>query len=489
MLNKLVLSKEMKNIAKKILLTITILFLPSLLHAQIIITEIMYDLSGSDTDREWVEIYNSGSEPINILTGTSKGSWRFVINSAHTLNLFQGDETIGSGEYAIISKKGEQFLSEWQYAGTIFSSAISLPNTTATLSIRDGDGNTLDQVSYSSDQGANGDGLSLQKSESGSWFAGTPTPGKKNESSSGEVLSLTTAGTQTSNTTSGTTGGSSSLSTVSTASSQLEVVSGSDRFINLGSPINFQAVVKKNTVPNSRIDFNWSFGDGNVGVGQSVNHTYKYPGEYAVVLNARAGDVYSVSRFKVRVGDVNISLTLGDEYIEIFNNSKSELNLFNWKISHNHKAFIFQSDTIVLPNSKLTLDKSMLSIKGEQTNGETILRDSRGKVVVKIVDPLPSVPMSDIQKQADDIWNEVSLVVDRAISAKLVTEKNPPILAVSNKPNTQIGISNSETNINPKAEVLGDAYTEDNQDEIIYEAPKKKGLVNNFFGFFADLFR
>ena len=33
-----------------------------------IINEVMYDLEGTDTDREWIEVYNDGAESMNLAT-------------------------------------------------------------------------------------------------------------------------------------------------------------------------------------------------------------------------------------------------------------------------------------------------------------------------------------------------------------------------------------------------------------------------------------
>ena len=41
-------------------------------HASVTINEIMYDLEGADTGREWVEVHNSGSEAVDLL------KWKFV---------------------------------------------------------------------------------------------------------------------------------------------------------------------------------------------------------------------------------------------------------------------------------------------------------------------------------------------------------------------------------------------------------------------------
>ncbi len=50
----------------------------------------------------------------------------------------------------------------------------------------------------------------------------------------------------------------------------------------LGSPTFFSAYVEEGTL----VDFSWSFGDGNFGVGAVVSHTYALPGLYTAVVTA-----------------------------------------------------------------------------------------------------------------------------------------------------------------------------------------------------------
>ena len=84
-------------------------FVPSIAFGQIIFTEIMYDLEGSDTDREWVEIFNNGSESVDI-TG-----WKFSDGSNHVLNDppkngGSGSLVIGAGAYAVLTENANVFL-------------------------------------------------------------------------------------------------------------------------------------------------------------------------------------------------------------------------------------------------------------------------------------------------------------------------------------------------------------------------------------------
>ena len=133
----------------------------------LVISEIMYDAPspGSDTGREWVEIKNIGDSAVNIVSGSGAGSFRFYDGSNHYLN----DPTMGSlninpGEFLVVAQATSTFLTSYPtFSGNLTKSAINLNNTSATLKIIDGNGNTLDEVIYQNAWGGNGNGKSLSK--------------------------------------------------------------------------------------------------------------------------------------------------------------------------------------------------------------------------------------------------------------------------------------------------------------------------------------
>src|SRR3989344_490805 len=157
-------------------------FLPHLAAAQVVISEVMYDLEGADTDREWVEVFNSGSSAI-LLT-----EWKlFEANSNHNIVAHSGGESLSGGAYAVIADNPVKFLEDRPgYTGLLFDSAFSLSNTGETLTLRCcGTGENLsdkDPISYDPGTGAAGDGNSLHRtSTSGaSFLAGAATPGTGN---------------------------------------------------------------------------------------------------------------------------------------------------------------------------------------------------------------------------------------------------------------------------------------------------------------------
>ncbi len=205
-------------------------------------------------------------------------------------------------------------------------------------------------------------------------------------SASTALISTSTPSISSGSTTSGP---SIAISSSANSASQLEVSAGADRLTSPGSPIMFQAVIKKNNASNSGPFFSWSFGDGNVGEGSLVTHVYKYPGDYILVLNARTGSTYATSRLKVKVIEPTMSVRVGDGYIEIVNNTNNEVNLFNWKITKGNKSFIFQPDTIVLGNSSIKIPNSMLAMKSSENPG-VILKNFMGDTVASA--SLPQAP-------------------------------------------------------------------------------------------------
>jgi hypothetical protein len=162
----------------KILLSITsfvgLIFLLSFVSANVIINEIMYDLNDSDTNREWVELYNNDSSSINI------SGWKFYeASTKHTLTLIGGSFNLEPWSYALIIQDIDVFIIDNPNAtGNIFDATFSLSNSGEELSLWNGT-NYISNLTYNTTYGANGDGKSLQFYNN-SWCACAPTPGKEN---------------------------------------------------------------------------------------------------------------------------------------------------------------------------------------------------------------------------------------------------------------------------------------------------------------------
>lgn len=165
-------------------------------NTDLLISEIMYDAQGADGQKEWLEVFNSDQEPVEILTGSGQHTWRFYDGSNHTLNLVQGTSTIPSLAYFIIAGDADQFIAGHpDFSGIVFDTVMSLPNSSSTLALSFDGGDTQNiTASYDSAWGGAGDGYTLEKislnqnSEVSNWqqsYVLGGTPGKINSQNPG----------------------------------------------------------------------------------------------------------------------------------------------------------------------------------------------------------------------------------------------------------------------------------------------------------------
>ncbi|HLD85695.1 MAG TPA: lamin tail domain-containing protein [archaeon] len=138
----------------------------------VIINEIMYNPNSTDTNHEWIELYNNESFEINI------SGWKFFESGTnHAMNLIQGGSVISSGSYAVIVDDSTAFLLDYpNFTGNLFDSSFSLSNTGETLVIKNSTNAVIDNITYS-DNASEGNTICIINSE---WKECTPTPGSAN---------------------------------------------------------------------------------------------------------------------------------------------------------------------------------------------------------------------------------------------------------------------------------------------------------------------
>jgi len=146
----------------------------------IVINEIMYNPNQcSDHYCEWVELYNPTDSPVDV------GGWH--LSDTTTTDTLKGENTIiPSHGYAIITDLTTEVYSYFSVDQdavrlTVDDDAIGsgLNNDLDTITLRSPQG-IIDSVTYHSWQGADGNGYSLQRTDSG-WVEGMATPGFRND--------------------------------------------------------------------------------------------------------------------------------------------------------------------------------------------------------------------------------------------------------------------------------------------------------------------
>ena len=144
--------------------------------AQVVISEIMYDASGSDANQEWIELFNTGSTTVDLKL------WKINDGSNHVLNIPPKNGGVGSmliapGGYLVRAGNAAEFRTTYPQVGSVIDTTLSLSNAGAILVLTDASSTVKDKVSYDSSRGAAGDGNSLNRISAGAPFAARiPSP-------------------------------------------------------------------------------------------------------------------------------------------------------------------------------------------------------------------------------------------------------------------------------------------------------------------------
>ena len=371
------------------------LITPTITLANIEITEIMYDLEGSDSKREWVEIYNGGEESVDLT------DYRFNDGSNHTL---VGDNLIlPSMSYALLVSDISPV------SGFVIDTVMSLNNSGDTISIINSEGEVVESETYTSDYGASGNGMSLQK-ENGIWIEKYPTPlegvitkdGVEEVQEEKEIY-------------------------VPAIEKNIKTNIDVDERGVVGGLISFTARsygLKDLPLDNAR--HIWNFGDGNTTEGQKVFHTYEFPGTYVVTLITASNEYSDTKSTEVVMNEASVSISNADEErIEIKNSSNERLNLSSWIIKSNLINFILPKHTYILPNHTATFSSEVtgLSIKDLQ---KVELLYPNGKVAAEYTKNVPQV-VNDIEaeeKEVEYVYIEKEIIVETvATTAPIVLQQ------------------------------------------------------------------
>lgn len=328
----------------------------------------MYDLEGSDTDREWVEVFNSGASSVSL------SGWRLYENdSNHKLTLIQGSESISSGEYAVIVDDASTFLLDWpEFSGIVLDSSFSLHNSGEQLIIRDGELIDIDSVTYSSEWGAKGDGNSLYYTGS-DWLFGIPSPGSGPLSAAPDSQTQGDNNQTESNTQEPSVG--SSFPVEPQIFAHITAPGANNTIVTVGADSLFKGrAIGLSGEPLSGARFLWSFGDGGRAEGESVLYHYKYPGEYITVLNVSSGKYSAAERIVVSARSAHIQITYADkDRIEVSNESSREINLSWWVFMIGSDSFVIPQDTIMLPGQTVSFSSEITGLFPENKSDVVLL--------------------------------------------------------------------------------------------------------------------
>lgn len=380
--------------------------------AQVAINEIMYK-PNPNSGHEWIEVKNEGSDAIDFSYTTSK-HWKLIQSTASVneggVKPYQGGNNLPAGGFGILAISPDIFLADHPgWSGILFdlTSLTSFNDTGATLTLADISGVTQDTAVYTSDMGASGDGNSLQKIN-GVWKTSPPTPGAENIFGETNTSSQNSVAQSSPN----------SPVTPSSvpASLQISAEAGAQtRVVLAGAPVIFEGRISglENSPTGQKLT-TWTFGDGASGVGETVSHTYYYPGDYTAVIDVTSGLYTATDRMLVRVVLPNISLGTGGDasrsFITLENQGSEELDLSGWQVVSGERKFIFPKNTILAARKTATFASEVTGLSTPPGTIAELMFPNGSSVAVKAKDMPPAVVVVP-QKVAEKTPQNITLKI------------------------------------------------------------------------------
>jgi hypothetical protein len=421
---------------------------------KIFINEIMYDLPGSDDGREWVEVYNAGSGDADL-----SALKFFEAETNHSISPYNGgNSALPAGGYAVIAGSPEKFLADWpDFQGAIFDSSFSLSNTGESLAVKYSDGNIIDQASYSSDQGAAGDGNSLQKNGS-DWLHAAPTPGASNKTSSEELaLPDDPGGSGNSQDSSGGgTGRGADFSQSVNSSSSVNTGGGSSSAqpapkIAKPAKVSLKIDAPAYAIANSSFNVSasgippgtagkyvWNFGNGEVVEaegGSSMDYAYQFPGQYLITLDffkdGSSAPIKATAKIKAEENPVAISSVKEDGSIEISNKAAHQEDIAGWAVKEGDLNFKIPEDTVLVAGGRIVLPAKIIkfpSYAGEidllYPSGETasVFGKTEEQALAEEIpiQKIPSIPAKET-KIADPVHAKPAPSADQSVKGEALS--------------------------------------------------------------------
>jgi len=350
---------------------LAVLFLPVYAHAAVVINEIAWMGSAESPNDEWIELYNSGQDPVSL------DGWSVKDGGSLSIPL---SGSIGAGAYAVLertddgSAPGTAFL--------IYTGALS--NTGATLSLYRQDNTLEDQVSGGENwESVGGDNITKETAQrtSQGWQTAHATPGLANAAHTGdedEEDNEESEETATETTTPKKDKDPVSIE-LSLPDLMLTLAMLSPDVVFVNQKVLFDAAPSGlgKTALDS-LQYTWNFGDANTKQGKRVTHAYTYPGDYVVTLHALFGHREQVARKTVTVLPATFTVTRNSEGdVLIQNNAKYEVNISGFTIKGGHTK-TFPERSIIVGNGTITLPKEEI---GVSASAAVTLHDNAGKLL------------------------------------------------------------------------------------------------------------
>ncbi len=318
----------------------------------VIFSEIFYDTPGTDSQEEWIEIYNGTSSLVDL------SGWTITDNngSGSSFTIPNGTD-IKAGTYLTIAKNSTGFNALYAYDADVYGSIPALNNGGDALLLLDNTSTLIDAVAW---EGGASAGVP-------SGWGSTSAP----SASTGNSIVRASITTDTDSFSDwNTASGNGNPQTQPTNTPPVAVANGPYSG-NTGTGIQFSSAGSSDS-DGTIATYSWNFGDGNTSSQANPSHTYNAAGSYTAQLtitdNLGATDMATASVTVTNVAGAGVLFseifydTPGtdsqEEWIEIYNSTGADVDVSGWTITDNNgtgSTYTFPSNTVVLNGTYLTV--------------------------------------------------------------------------------------------------------------------------------------
>lgn len=342
--------------------------LPTSSHAQVAISEVMYDPAGTDTKREWVEVCNVSSGGVDLTTFKL-----FESASNHSIVMFSGESSLDAGQCGVVADDPPSFKIDYpSFSGALFDSSFSLSNSGEQLILRSAADVDIDVTTYTA-TAAKGDGNTLHRSGS-TYSSAAASPGNE----TGFTAPTSGGGSDTGNV-----DGSQvnqNGNTATPASGVTSVINFQTVTVEPTPKLNIRVTVPEQTIVGAQTKMSaeayntkgqvvkaqvtWTYGDGLKDVGSEVRHAYGADGAYVVHVSATADGLSdsTIKHIDVLPVSAQISVSSDGKVISVTNTTAGTLDLTAWRLKAGGQYYTFPDNTFVLPQTTVKFTQNVTKL-------------------------------------------------------------------------------------------------------------------------------
>jgi len=325
----------------------SVVLVPTVTHAAVLINEIAWMGTASSANDEWIELYNNSTSDVDlsgwVLTGS--GGVEVILSG-----------TALAGSYAVLERTDDS--SAPGSAFLIYTGALS--NTGETLTLRHADNSIEDQIAGGENwENIGGDNTTKETSQrtNAGWVTAGATPGGVNmeESSTVKVENPDSSPNTETVTVSKSLGTSSDDDKIELVKS-LTIHGPKQAYVN--QPVDFD--VSPSGSQDRLIRYLWTFGDGEASEEKTPIHTYAYPGNYVIMVESHYAKQTVLARRELVVLPSTFSITrASNNDIQVNNDAKYEIDISGFQLV-GISNFIFPEHTILLAGATLTIPREKI---------------------------------------------------------------------------------------------------------------------------------